>query len=228
MLIIADRKIPTDAKENLEKHGEVIYLETSGITYEAISGHPDIFFCKIKELLIVAPNLPKHYKNTLKEMKISFIEGEQTVGDKYPNTASYNAASNENYLFHNFRYTDSKINELAEDLDLIHVNQGYCRCNLLPLEDDHFITSDEGIKRVLENYNFKVLYTNPSGIIFPGKEHGFFGGCCGVRDRHVFIIGSLSKIKDGEQIRKYLKALDYQITELYEGPLFDGGSLLFV
>jgi hypothetical protein len=145
MLIIVDHKISPGAKEKLSAYGELLELKTEGITYPAISGHPDIFFCQSQDKLIVAPNLPKQYFDKLSASKIEFICGEFPVGAEYPASARYNAVATSNYLIHNFRHTDFMITRTLEDLHPVHVDQGYCRCNLLPLKDDHFITSDAGI-----------------------------------------------------------------------------------
>jgi hypothetical protein len=61
MLIIVDHKISQRAKEKLSQYGDLVELRTEGITYPAISGHPDIFFCQSADKLIVAPNLPEEY-----------------------------------------------------------------------------------------------------------------------------------------------------------------------
>ncbi|MEZ5083906.1 MAG: hypothetical protein R2750_10720 [Bacteroidales bacterium] len=228
MLIIADKRIPDEAKLNLQGIGEVLFLESENIVYETISGHPDIFFCQVNNKLIIAPNLPAKYKLVLKKKNIEFEEGEENVGLKFPETAKYNVVATNNFLMHNFRYTDSKILEHQGDLYPVHLNQGYSRCNLLPLKNDHFITSDHGIYRILKNFKVNVLMVNPSDIILPGVKHGFFGGCCGVLHDTVFIIGSLSKFKDGEKVSEFLSASGYKIVELYNGPLFDGGSILFI
>jgi hypothetical protein len=58
MMIIVDNKITPVAKRRLSSFGELVELKTDGITYPAISGHPDIFFCQSADNLIVAPNLP--------------------------------------------------------------------------------------------------------------------------------------------------------------------------
>ena len=58
MLIIADKRIPNEAKNNLQRFGELVLLKTSGITEESISGHPDIFICEAAGKIIVAPDLP--------------------------------------------------------------------------------------------------------------------------------------------------------------------------
>jgi len=228
MVVIADKGIPEKAKEKLGQYGQLILLETNGIVYDSISGHPDIFFCKINDQLIIAPNLPESYKKKLLDLNISFIEGEENVGIKYPESAKYNIVTTDKYLMHNFRYTDSCITNLEEDLDLIHLNQGYSRCNLLSLKDDHFITSDEGIKRVLQNYRLEVLFVSPEDIQLSGFKHGFFGGTCGVWGNSVFILGSLKNYKDGGKVKAYLQSLNYEIIELYDGPLYDGGSILFL
>jgi hypothetical protein len=228
MLIIIDHKVASVAKEKLSNYGELLELKTEGITYPAISGHPDIFFCQSQDKLIVAPNLPKQYFDKLSECKIEFICGEFPVGNEYPATSGYNAVATPNYLIHNFRHTDFTITRTLEDLHPVHVDQGYCRCNLLPLKDDHFIISDAGINKVLKGLHPDILYVSPDDILLEGFPHGFFGGCCGVWEDKVFVNGSLSFYIDGDKVRDYLGKLGYKIVELHDGPMMDCGSILFV
>jgi len=203
-------------------------IETSGITYEAISGHPDIFFHQIGGKLVVAPNLPEKYFSVLEQSGISYVRGEQGVGEKYPTSSAYNAVSTPDLLIHNFRNTDLVITRLAEDADLIHVDQGYTRCNLLALDNEHFITSDDKVKRVLDRFDKDCLHVSPEGIMLEDYKHGFFGGCCGIHDNKIFFIGSLKHYPAGGEVRNYLSSLNFEIVELYDGPLFDGGSILFL
>lgn len=228
MLIIVDKKIPDQAKKNLNTYGDLVELETSDITYEAISGHPDIFFHQAGNILIVAPNLPVKYLQILEKEKINYKIGEQDVGSKYPASSAYNAVSTKNLLIHNFRNTDSVITKIKENADLLHVDQGYTRCNLLALDDNNFLTSDAGIARVLERFDKDSLSIDPKGILLEGFDHGFFGGCCGIKDKKIFILGSLEHYPEGNKIREYIAADDYDIIELYEGLLFDGGSIIFI
>ena len=228
MIIIADNRIPNAAKEKLSEYGEVIHFSNEGITYESISGHPDIFFCQVNGQLIVAPNLPDNYKNILTKNDIPYIQGEMPIENKYPGTSRYNVVTTDKYLIHNFRYTDSVITNTGDNLNLIHSGQGYTRCNLLPLRDNCFITSDQGINRVLNGFNLETFYVAPDEIILPGMKHGFFGGACGIFEDKVFIIGSLSNLKNSKELQAYINNLEYQIIELYDGPLFDGGSIFFI
>ncbi len=228
MLIIIDHRIPEDAKQKLASFGELLELNTESITYPAISGHPDIFFCQSPDKLIVAPNLPEPFIERLKSLSIPYFIGELPVGREYAATSRFNAVTTNKYLIHNFRHTDFIITRTFEDLTPVHVDQGYCRCNLLPLKDDHFITSDEGIYKVLKRHQIDALYVNPEGIFLEGFPHGFFGGCCGVWEDKIFIIGKLIHFPEREKVRQYLEKLDYEVVELYDGQLVDGGGIMFV
>ena len=228
MLIIIDKKIPAEAKEKLKEYGELLELETNGIVYDSISGHPDIFFCHLGNSIVYAPNIPEKFLSLLQERGIKLFKGEIALGQKYPETAKYNAVFIEDTLYHNFRYTDSVITDSIGEADLTHINQGYARCSLIPLGNDNSITSDEGVKRTLERFGKNALYVNPEEIILPGKKHGFIGGCCGIFDKKVFLIGSLSHIQDGEKIKQFINEAGLEVVELYDGPMFDGGNIMFV
>jgi len=211
----------------------LLELKTEGITYPAISGHPDIFFCHAVDNLIVAPNLPGNYFEQLNAYDVKYVIGEFPVGPEYPASARYNAVATGNYLIHNFRHTDFMITRILQDLTPIHVDQGYCRCNLLPLKDDHFITSDAGIFKALKGLQprgwspeGRYLLVSPQDILLEGFPNGFFGGCCGVWEDKVFVNGTLAHFVDGKKVRDYLGNLGYEIVELNPGQLEDCGSIL--
>ncbi len=228
MLIIGDARIPAQAIDNLSAYGKFIPFHTENLVYEAISGHPDLFFCKIDDRWVMAPNTPENYKKQLIKKEIPFCEGENSVGEIYPQTAFYNAVVTEKYLIHNRKVTDPIIKQKAIGKTAIHVNQAYTRCSLLPLSQDRFITSDEGIYQTLLKTGVEIYYFSPKGILLPGFRNGFLGGCCGIFENRIFIIGQLSFYPEGEKLRRVLQHCNYEIIELYTGPLFDGGSLLFL
>lgn len=228
MLIIVDRKIPEEAKINLRKYGKLMELETKGITYPSISGHPDIFFTQINNQLVVAPNLPAKFFKILKREKVNFWMGEHPVGSKYPDTAKYNAVINSKYLVHNSKVTDPVILKLCERKTKIHVNQAYSRCNLVFPGDNHALTSDVGIANALHKNNVEMLFISPEGIDLPGFKNGFFGGCCGMFQNKFFVLGNLAKYPDGEKVREFVEELNFQIIELCDTALFDGGGVMFL
>ncbi|HNX44250.1 MAG TPA: hypothetical protein PLJ84_10805 [Bacteroidales bacterium] len=229
MLIIADKRIPGQAKQKLSAFGELMEFSTSGITYDAISGHPDIFFCQTPHGLVAAPNTPAGFLRQLDTKNISYTTGEQPVGNRYPGTAHYNAVVTEKFLIHNASVTDGKLRKLLLTFDILPLTfkQAYTRCNLIPLSEQHFITSDRGIEKVLRNHNLEALYVSPKGIILPGFPNGFFGGCCGVWQDKLFVTGSLNRYAEGEKVRQFTLQAGLQVVELYNGPLFDGGGIFF-
>ena len=214
--IIASSLMPEPAKESLSKLGTVTWLEPSDKAYPSISSHPDIFFfCKDERhcnSVICAPN--------------------DSVGHKYPDTCRFNAVGVGNLLIHNLKYTDDKIKELYGKISTksvqLNVNQGYTRCNLLALDEQNFITSDFGIKKVLEEHGCNVFYVDPHQIALPGHDHGFFPGCCGLVDDCVVVCGSLKHLKECKDLKKFIRRNNMKIIELYDGDLIDVGSIFFI
>ena len=227
-LILCDKRLPSPAKVRLADFGEVIEISSEDITYAAISGHPDVFCCPVGETLVVSPALPSEYTEIFTVNAIKWIYGTKPNGFTYPDSACYNAVVTDHLLIHNLTITDPKILELAGTRKQIHVNQGYTRCNLLPLPGEKFITSDKGIFAVLTHEGFEVLYVNPDGILLEGFSNGFIGGVCGVSDNNVFIAGSLSFFPEGQKIKDFLSRHSLNIIELYDGHLFDSGSIIFI
>ena len=180
MCVIASATMPAEARENLSKLGSVTWLEPSDLAYPSISSHPDIFFfCHNErhcESVVYAENV-----HIVLPPNIRAVRGGEPIGHKYPETCHYNAVGIGNTLIHNLLHTDSSILDLYGKMWTksvqLNVNQGYTRCNLLALDENDYITSDFGIKKVLEENGFNVFYVDPHQIALPGHDHGFFPGC---------------------------------------------------
>ncbi len=237
--IIADSRMPEEAKKSLKKLGDVLFLNPTEITYKSISAHPDIFFFQTKNGFIYAPNAPKRIVKELKKRKIKLTEGKKEVGKKYPETVPYNAVGIGDTLIHNLKHTDSTILSLYPNH--IHVNQGYTRCNLVALNENAFITSMEDYKTTrLQDYKevaetqrhrdaeFKVLYIDPRQIKLEGHDHGFFPGCCGVWKNNLVVCGSTKYLKEKEELYRFLKDNNFNLIELYDGELMDVGSVFLI
>ena len=229
--IIADARMPEEAKKNLKKLGDVLFLNPTDITYKSISAHPDIFFFQTKDGLIHAPNAPKRIVKELKKRKIKLTEGKKEVGRKYPETVPYNAVGIGDTLIHNLKHTDETILSLYENH--IHVNQGYTRCNLVALNGNSFITSipDNRLcpsESHVETYGrTSILHIDPKQIKLEGHDHGFFPGCCGVWKNNLIVCGSTKHLKEKEALDKFLKDNGFNLIELYDGELVDVGSVFF-
>ena len=228
MLILCDSKMPLKAKVKLSAYGEVVDFATHGITYEAISGHPDIFFCPTPSGLIAAPNLPKKYLDILSEHNIPYTTGQFPVGPAYPQTARYNTLVTDTFIIQNPDIADPMIAINNAGHKIIPVKQGYVRCNLIALPDESFITSDHGIEKSLKQHKLKTLYVDPSPVKLAGFEHGFFGGACGLYMNILFICGSLTFIREKQTVVEFISEAGVQIVELYVGNPVDVGTILFL
>lgn len=217
--------MPLVAKRKLTEYGELLELETSDITYTAVSGHPDIFFCQTPAGLIVAPNLPEEYFSLLDRYGIKYRKGKTAVGKAYPQTSPYNAVVTSKYLIHNLKFTDAVLLKACEGLTQIHVNQGYTRCNLLALNENLFIASDKGICNTLLDHSLRCHYFPPDEIRLEGFPNGFLGGACGIWDQKLFICGSLRHHSRGNAFRNIVEAEGFEIIELLDEPLKDVGSI---
>ena len=81
--LLIDSRIRKEENEYLSQYFTVIKIPLSKDVYEEISGHSDIFYCKLQDKIICAPNAPIKEKN--------FIIGDSKVEKTYPKYIPYNA-----------------------------------------------------------------------------------------------------------------------------------------
>jgi hypothetical protein len=228
MLIVIDKRIPDIAKRRLGKFGKIVEFATKNITYEAISGHPDIFLCQTPETLICAPNLPEYYFALFEKNNINYSIGKNPVGFKFPATSFYNCVINEKFLFHKKTNTDNRILELNKELEFIDFPQAYTRCSLMALPFQNFFTSDKGIENALLKHNLNVRYFSPNEILLPNMPHGFIGGATGFYSGKLFVLGNPDFHSWGKEFRLFIEKQNIELISLYDGSFFDGGGIFFL
>jgi len=224
MLIIIDKRLPENAKFKLSTYGNIYELETFDVVYDAISGHPDIFVFQHNNKLTIAPQTPLSLVQLLQEHNIPFSYGNKQLGNKYPLTTAYNVSYGDGVFIGNNIHCDNSIIEQAKNKQWVQSKQAYARCNTLIINSNSVISSDISLKKAFPD----GLYIAPQEIKLPGFEYGFIGGCLGIYEKNIYVIGSLQCHKQGEQIHDYCINLGYNIIELYDGPLIDGGGIFFI
>ncbi len=148
---------------------------------EGIAAHPDIQLYKINESTAVcAPECYWYYRSKLPD-SITVIPGNRELGGTYPADSAYNAAVVGDYLFCNTEIVDKKIIELHNSKKIIHINQGYSKCNICPIGDHILFTEDVGIHNTIIDNQLPILsYLLPVGeVSLAGFPYGFLGGSCG-------------------------------------------------
>lgn len=228
MIVIADNRMPEAAQKQLAELAKPLWLEPQSAVYESIAAHPDIFFCQTKTTLIAAPNIPEIWIKWLIKEQVSVRIGQNKLSSAYPHTALYNAVASKHLLIHNLGITDQSILGQYLPEERIGVSQGYTRCNLLGLDENHFITSDRGIEKALLVRGKSVLFIDPKQLVLPGQPHGFFGGCCGILQHKLVICGDYKQLKERIELEEFTQKAGYQLVSLIDGPLIDVGSMLFI
>lgn len=227
MWAIIDSRAPIEAIENLKKTFDVLEFKSEGITYDEVSGHPDIFIFQDKNKFIIAPNSPNELIHFFKEHSVNFTFGKKEVGTELNNSTQYNCIVTANLLLHKKGFTDDVILSINQNKEIIELPQAYTRCSLTKLNDNNFITSDSGISKALNKEKLNNLLVNPKSIELPGYPYGFFGGTNGIHNNTLYLIGSIKYHKQGEVIRKFINDNNLKIIELHQGPLYDGGGIFF-
>lgn len=225
MFIVHDQRVPERIASQLKLFGQTLPFITQDIVPEPLAGHPDIFCCQVGDNVIIAPDIYDQYIQIFNSFNIRIIKGKSSLKNSLNRPVFYNAVVTNDWIIHHKDYTDPQIQEQGADRDFIHVNQAFTRCSLLPLKNNCFITSDKGVENILNNKGLHCQYINPEEIILPGYRHGLLGGCMGISDDKIFIMGNLRYLSEGDKLRDFLENMGYTIIELYDGPLFDGGSI---
>ena len=227
--LIIDSRIRKEEYDYLSKYFNVIKLELSEDVYEEISGHSDIFFCKVNNKVICSPNA--------KYESEEFLKGNLEVKNKYPDDVMYNVCQIGNKLIVN-KYVDKKIIEFwktknKED-NIITVNQGYTKCSISVTGDNSCITSDVGIykKLIEENINVSLIEDNKIFLLDKklnlSKMNGFIGGATFVFNNKFVLFGDFRKLKRDNQeiIKENLKNNNLELIDFKNLEIIDYGGVI--
>ena len=187
-----------------------------------------------------------------------FFGDPERLGPKYPDDIIYNAVCTRNYVFHLVEKTDPDLVDsivtwrrslasrtgtpdsegtIREETKIIGVRQGYCRCMCLPVDNDSFITSDEGIAKALEAQGAGVLLIEKGHIKLRGFEYGFIGGTAGniyvnsddMQDQRAIVFnGDLSVHPDFHRISSFIRSRNILPVWFEDYALEDIGSILAI
>ena len=217
--VIIDSRIRDIEYNYLSKFFNVIRLTLSNDVYEEISGHSDIFYTKINNQIIVAPNA--------EIMEQQFIMGQEKVGKEYPKDVLYNVCQIGNKVIGS-KYTDKSIKP-----DII-VKQGYVKCSMAVTSDNSCITSDKGIANVLESNNIDVLYIEENNIKLLKKDatastmKGFIGGASFVFDNKFVLFGDSNNLSNKDKIIQHLDKYNLELVDFKGLHIYDyGGGIIY-
>ena len=195
-------------RDFLINEGHIIEtVKSSGITYEPVDSHPDIYMC------------------SLGIDKPVFFGCPEKIGSKYPENIRYNAACTGKYFIHNLKYTDPDLLKAAENTVKINVSQGYAKCSILIVDENSIITSDVGIYNSCYG-KLNVLLITTGHIKLKNFPYGFIGGTAGRIGNTIVFNGDLSQHPDFKRICSFISKRGLEIKYFKEYDLEDIGSII--
>ena len=227
MKIIIDSRMRNEEKEYLKKYGELIEIECQDCVYDEISAHPDIFFCKINDQIFQAPNLKL-------EKQLKTQKGSSSVGKQYPDDVKYNICQLGKKIIHNFKYTDSLVNDYINSIGLekINIKQGYTKCSIAVTSENSCITSDEGIYKTLQKENIDVLLLRDEIIHLQDKNknitnmNGFIGGSSCIIDNKFILFGDSDKLNSKSKLVDFLNKQKLELIDFKNLEIIDYGGVI--
>jgi hypothetical protein len=231
-ICIASEEMRRESRECiLRLVDKLIFIKPLEELYPAISSHGDIQVCPVgKSKIVVHPKINHETLASMKKAGLEVLTGKMELKGKYPENIYYNVGICGKYYFHKLSHTDSVIRvELAKkNIIPVGVRQGYAKCSMISIGGRRAVTSDAVIGKKTFGLGIETLLLPPGGgILLPGFDYGFIGGCCGVDDSEkvVFLNGSTDKYLYGEELRAFIKRAGYNLVELHGGALEDIGSI---
>ena len=207
-----------------EKNLDVCFVNADANVSKPIACHPDIYMCSLRS-----------FSENIDAQNIFFGDA-KALAPEYPQDVLCNAARVGKYFLCS-KYTDEKLIEKAKDifegsaksgLEIIRLKQGYVKCNLVIVDDNHVITEDEGIAKTLEKLtDIECLLIEPKHVSLPGYEYGFIGGTSGRVGNEIIFNGDLSVHPDYENIKAFVEKCGLKIKYFEDYPLTDIGSIIW-
>lgn len=224
MNFLVDRTMPSDMICELSKLGTVYKSAYIDFADKAVTTHPDLQIHFLDDKLAVcAQEVYSYYKKIL-PADVELLKGRAALGCTYPDNCAYNIARVGKNVICNTKFADKLILEIYKErvYNIIHVNQGYTKCNVCPISDSIILTEDKGIYNVLKSTSGiePILLKNNSANL-EGFEYGFIGGASGKCYDTILFCGKINC-----EIFSILQEKNVNFVQLSNSELYDYGSIL--
>lgn len=231
-LAVVDRRISYEAEGELNALGvKLLKLQPHRSLYTAVCSHPDMLLHHIGgKTIVYAPGTDPELLSTLMTYGFKLLKGNSVLSPVYPTDIAYNVARVGNRYFHNLKHTDPVISSQLENqgVEPVHVEQGYAKCSVLPVDKNSIVTSDKGIAKAAEKNGFDVLLIDcEKSIQLPGLNYGFIGGAGGMLGNSLCAFnGSINKLSCHKAVSAFLSRKKINIIGLSDENMVDIGSIL--
>lgn len=234
----------TSAVVSCENKSVISALNTLGIDVLELPRNPKLEYsiCSHADCeLIQLSNTQFFLDNSIYDNIVNFLTSKigllniqiKTIGESikspYPDDIRLNCKIIGNRIICNTKHVADEIIKfsLENDIELIHVNQGYAACSTIVLNDSALITDDISIHNSVIKNGIDTLLITKGSVKLRNHEYGFIGGTCGFIDKNLLAFtGSLESHNDADSIIKFLNKYCINYLNLTNGNLTDIGGII--
>lgn len=191
----------------------------------SVSCHADLQLGMLKGDTAAVGKGEDSLRKRLEQLGFYVLEGTLPLADHYPEEAALDFLSFGDLLIGNKKIIEQQY--LLNFSQILHIKQGYAKCNIIPVNKHALITSDVSAAATCRAAGFQVLQIRPGHIELPGYDTGFLGGCCGlIAPDCLAVAGDLSRHPDYSEILDFLHQHHVSIRTLSKGKLKDVGGII--
>ena len=154
------------------------------------------------------------------------------AGEKYPKNILLNFLFLNDTIYGKLSDIDPALRSycLENNIKMVNLNQGYCRCSTLVLKNNAVITADSSIEKAMKENEVDVLKITEGHIILDGYDYGFIGGASRkVDDNTIIFFGNIENHPDYNLIYHFCDKHNVNIKIIFKNaPLRDIGGIVKV
>ncbi len=216
-----------DIIDYFERRGiELLYTEENKTVDKAVSKHADLSALYFGGGRIVVDRGQTKLISKLKALGFSVTETDEKVSGTYPGDCILNHTVMGENIIGNSKIFDESVKRLCKGLKAISVNQGYCKCSVLVVDERSIITDDESVARKVSENGIECLLISKGDIFLEGHSYGFIGGAGGkISKNEIIFFGDITKHRDYDRIKKFIAGKDMEIIS-FDFPLTDFGGII--
>ena len=232
MLAVIDPRMPTKAKQNLNKICETVELPPFSALDERVASHPDMLVFSAHGKLFTCKGYYAEAKVAIDKIishaGLELVLTDDVLASEYPYDVKFNLFAFNGGFVGNLPYVSEEIKRYLESkkIPCLSVKQGYTKCSSVVL-DNAVISADKGICDAVTSLGGDALKISSGGVLLSGYSEGFLGGASGVYEKTVFFCGDIQKHQDYDRIYEFCSACGYETVSLSDEPLYDVGTIFF-
>lgn len=229
-ICLCSSALPREMTESLSERYHIIPLPPDELLDKPVQTHPDMLCTVMDDCIFFPKAYAEAHSAVIHEIVnlsgMNLILTDAPRSSRYPEDVGLNVTVLPDAILCRKQSTAPEILASAERTGrtILSVRQGYAGCSCIHA-GNAVLTSDMGIHKTLVKHGMDSTFIENRGILLPGYDVGFIGGCGGADDGTLFLFGSPDSIAEAEVIRDFAAKHNLTVFSLSENNLTDYGGL---